>query len=158
MINYFPKAIAIMTLSCAVSPAFASSALELSSDVYVESIKTQADGSSKAVLNKPTTVLPGDKLVFVVKYTNTSAAPASNLLVTNPLPAPVIYNGSADGKEEVSVDGGKNWGPLNTLFVEKTDGTNRPALMSDVTHVRWTIKDTLAAGSSGKLIFRGIVR
>ncbi len=158
MIQYFPKAILIMALSCATSPAFASSALELSSDVFVEKLETQADGSNKAILNKPTTVLPGDKLVFVVKYTNISTSPASNLLVTNPMPAPVIYNGSADGNEEVSVDGGNIWGPLNTLFITKADGTKRPALMSDVTHVRWTIRDTLAAGSSGKLIFRGIVR
>lgn len=158
MINHFPKAIAIMALSCAVSPVYASSDLKLSSTVYVERTETQEDGSSKSVLNKPTTVIPGDNLVFVVKYTNASTSPASNLLVTNPLPAPVIYNGSADGNEEVSVDGGKSWGSLNTLFVKKSDGTSRPALMRDVTHVRWTINETLAAGSSGKLIFRGIVR
>lgn len=158
MIKYFPKAITIMALSCAVSPAYASSSLELSSDVFVERTETQEDGSSKSVLNKPTTVIPGDNLVFVVKYTNASKSPASNLLVTNPLPAPVIYNGSADGDEEVSVDGGKSWGSLNTLVVKKADGTSRTALMSDVTHVRWTIKETLDAGSSGKLIFRGIVR
>ncbi len=158
MIKYFPKAIVIMALSCAASSALAASVLKLSSNVFVESTITLSDGSNKAVLNKPTTVLPGDNLVFVVKYTNTSPKPASNLLVTNPLPAPVIYNGSHDGNEEVSVDGGNSWGVLSALFVIETDGTSRPASMRDVTHVRWEITDTLAPGESGKLIFRGIVR
>lgn len=147
-----------MAAACIAVPAFAQTPLELSSDVFVERIETLADGSNKAVLNKPTTVLPGDSLVFIVKYKNASAAPASNLMVTNPLPAPVQFNGTADGNEEVSVDGGKSWGSLKTLIIKNQDGTDRAAVMSDVTHIRWALKQTLAAGSSGKLIFRGIVR
>lgn len=158
MINYIPKTISIMAVSCIATQAYAATPLQLSSDVFVERIETLSNGSTKAVLEKPTTVLPGDKLVFIVKYKNASAEPASNLMVTNPLPKPVQFNGTADGSEEVSVDGGKTWGSLKTLFIKNTDGSNRSAQMNDVTHIRWTLKKTLAAGSTGKLIFRGIVR
>lgn len=147
-----------MAACCIAAPAFAQQPLELSSDVFVERFEKLEDGSSKAVLAKPTTVIPGDSLIFIVKYKNASATPASNLMVTNPLPKPVQFNGTADGEEQVSVDGGKNWGLLNTLLIKNTDGTNRAAQMSDVTHLRWALNGTLPAGASGKLIFRGIVK
>ncbi len=158
MITYIPKAIIMMAATCMTGTAYAATPLQLSSDVYVERAETSADGATKLILEKPTTVLPGDNLVFVVKYTNASNEPASNLMVTNPLPKPVQFNGTADGNEQVSVDGGKTWGSLNTLLVQEADGTSRSAQMSDVTHIRWELSQTLAAGSSGKLIFRGIVR
>lgn len=158
MIHHIPKAIMVMAATCVANSAFAATPLKLSSDVYVERLETLSDGSTKAILEKPTTVVPGDNLIFVVKYTNASAEPASNLMVTNPLPKPIQFNGTADGNEEVSIDGGKSWGSLNTLLVTEADGSARSAQMSDVTHIRWALNQTLAAGSSGKLIFRGIVR
>jgi hypothetical protein len=37
-------------------------------------------------------------------------------------------------------------------------GSFRTALPSDVTHIKWNLNQTLAAGSAGKLVFRGVVR
>lgn len=147
-----------MSAACVATTAYAKTPLKLSSDVFVERLETLPDGTTKAKLDKPTTVIPGDSLIFVVKYTNEGAAPASNLMVTNPLPAPVQFNGTADGMEEVSVDSGKSWGKLGTLTIDAEDGSSRAAQLDDVTHVRWALKETLASGASGKLIFRGIVR
>ncbi len=140
------------------SAAFAANQLQLSSDVFVEKQKQRADGSVATILEEPNLVTPGDKLVFVVKYKNAGAAPAEKFVLTNPLPKAVAFNGTSDGLEVVSIDEGRTWGFLSNLRLQDTDGKSRPALMSDVTHIRWNLNQPIAAGSEGKLIFRGIVR
>jgi hypothetical protein len=56
--------------------AMAASAVQLSSDVFVEKTVKHTDGSVAKILEEPKMVTPGDHLVFVVKYKNTGAAPA----------------------------------------------------------------------------------
>lgn len=138
--------------------AFAATPLELNSDVFVERQIVRTDGSNAVVLEKPNMVTPGDNLVFVVRYKNVGKSIASNFVVTNPLPSAVAFNGTSDGKEVVSVNGGKNWGALGTLRVTKIDGSVRSAVLTDVTHIKWNLNQPLAAGAEGKLIFRGIVK
>jgi uncharacterized repeat protein (TIGR01451 family) len=149
---------AAFTLVFANVIALAATPLQLVSDVFVERQVVKADGSKTVVLEKPNLVTPGDNLVFVVRYKNVGGATASNFVVTNPLPAAVAFDGTSDGLEIVSVDGGKSWGILGNLRVAKADGTFRPALRSDVTHLKWNLNQTLTAGAEGKLIFRGIVK
>jgi uncharacterized repeat protein (TIGR01451 family) len=157
MIGFKSKAVlAASTLFISI-PAFATP-LQLTSDVFVEHEIKSANGGKKVTLEKPTLVTPGDNLVFVVRYKNTSGAPATNFSVTNPLPIAVAFNGTSDGLEIVSVDGGKNWGSLSTLKISDKGGKTRPALMTDVTHIKWNLNQTLTPGSEGKLIFRGIVK
>jgi uncharacterized repeat protein (TIGR01451 family) len=154
----------ISTLLATIIMAFASSAavattpLELKSDVFVERQVIRNDGSKSVVLEKPNMVTPGDNLVFVVRYKNVGGATASNFVVTNPLPSAVSFNGTSDGLEVVSIDGGKSWGILGTLRVTKADGTMRAAALTDVTHIKWNLNQKLTAGAEGKLIFRGIVK
>jgi uncharacterized repeat protein (TIGR01451 family) len=147
----------IFAASIAAIPAFAAP-LELASDVFVERAQRRADGTVTTVLEEPKLVVPGDQLVFVVRYKNVGAQPASKFSVTNPIPRAVAFSGTADGTETVSIDGGKSWGFLSQLKVAKADGTARPALPGDVTHIKWNLNQTLAAGSAGKLVFRGVVR
>jgi uncharacterized repeat protein (TIGR01451 family) len=149
--------IASMVAMLGVS-AHAATPLQLSSDVFVEKQIVRADGTRTVVLEKPNLVLPGDNLVFVVKYRNVGTATASNFVVTNPLPQAVAFNGTSDGTEIVSVDGGFKWGALNTLRMANANGTWRAAQRSDVTHIKWNLNQTLTAGAEGKLIFRGIVK
>lgn len=136
----------------------AATPLQLSSDVFVEKQVVRADGSRTVVLEKPKLVLPGDNLVFVVKYRNTGTATASNFVVTNPLPSAVAFNGTSDGLEVVSIDGGRVWGTLSALRVKQADGNVRAAERRDVTHIKWNLNQPLTAGAEGKLIFRGIVK
>jgi uncharacterized repeat protein (TIGR01451 family) len=149
----FAGALAIIGVS-----AHAATPLQLSSDVFVEKQVVRADGSRTVVLEKPKLVLPGDNLVFVVRYRNTGTATASNFVVTNPLPAAVAFNGTSDGLEVVSIDGGNKWGVLSTLRVKQADGVIRAADRRDVTHIKWNLNQPLTAGAERKLIFRGIVK
>lgn len=154
MIKY---AITALIATLAAFPAFAGP-LELASDVFVERVQKRADGSVATVLEAPKLVVPGDQLVFIVRYKNTGTVPASKLSVTNPIPHAVAFSETADGTEIVSIDGGKSWGFLSQLKVPMTNGSFRTALPSDVTHIKWNLNQTLAAGSAGKLVFRGVVR
>lgn len=140
------------------SVAMAATPLQLSSDIFIEHQIKQANGALQMVLEAPKVVTPGDSLVFVVHYKNVGKAPASNFTVTNPLPRAVRFNGTQDGKEIVSVDGGKSWGMLSSMTVSDGKGKMRPASMDDVTHIKWNLNQTLAAGSEGKLMFRGVVK
>jgi uncharacterized repeat protein (TIGR01451 family) len=157
MIGMTSKTIMAASALIMSAPAFATP-LQLTSDVFVERAVKSSDGSKKVILQKPVLVTPGDNLVFVVHYKNTSGAAARNFSVTNPLPNAVAFNGTSDGLEIVSVDGGKSWGLLPALKVTDSLGKARPALKTDVTHIKWNMNQTLSPGSEGKLIFRGIVK
>ncbi|MEO9635175.1 MAG: hypothetical protein ABJ360_03365 [Roseobacter sp.] len=138
--------------------ALAANSVSLSSEVFVERKVAKPNGTTAVVLEQPKTVIPGDNLVFVVNYKNVGSTPATDFSVTNPLPKAIAFNGTADGTEIVSVDGGKSWGALSALTYSSDDGNVRPALMADVTHVKWKFNRTLSVGSGGKLIFRGTVK
>ncbi|MCC6480094.1 MAG: hypothetical protein IT552_12915 [Sphingomonadaceae bacterium] len=157
MSNTMKHMIAALMALAAAAPAI-SAPVELASDVFVEREQKRADGTVATVLEAPKLVVPGDQLVFVVRYRNVGAQPATNFTVTNPIPRAVAFSGTMDGTEIVSVDGGKNWGILSQLKVVKADGNLRQAVPADVTHLKWTMNQTLAAGSAGKLVFRGVVR
>ena len=144
----------------AATPAMAQSgnAVALNSDVMVERTTTDAAGRTQVTLEAPRVVVPGDQLVFILRYQNNGARPASDFVVTNPLPAAVAYTGAQDAMAVVSVDGGRTWGRLAALTLRNPDGTSRPARADEVTHVRWTFAQPIPAGQAGRLMFRGIVR
>ena len=138
--------------------AQAANEVSLTSSVFVEKMVKESDGKTRFVLEEPRTVVPGDRLVFVLAYKNQGAKPATDFVVTNPLPGAVAYQGAADNVATVSADGGKSWGQLAALKVRKADGTVRSAYPEDVTHVRWAMKTPIPVGAAGKLSFRGVVR
>lgn len=150
---------AAIALAVAASPVLAqNSAVSLESDVLVERTTTDAQGQEQVSLEEPRVVVPGDKLVFVLRYRNNGTSPATDFVITNPLPAAVAFQSSAERSTQVSVDGGRNWGQLATLTVANADGTTRPARADEVTHVRWAFAQPIPAGQAGRLMFRGIVR
>jgi uncharacterized repeat protein (TIGR01451 family) len=138
--------------------AHAANEVALTSSVFVEKSVPQADGKTRLVLEEPKVVVPGDRLVFVLNYKNLGGKPATDFVVTNPMPGAVAYQGTGDTGAIVSVDGGKSWGAMAGLKVRKADGSIRAAYPEDVTHVRWAMKAPIPVGAAGKLSFRGVVR
>lgn len=138
--------------------AHAANDVALTSSVFVEKSVPQADGKTRLILEEPRVVVPGDRLVFVLAYKNMGGKPATDFVVTNPLPGAVAYQGTGDVGAIVSIDGGRAWGTLAALKVRKADGSIRAAYPEDVTHVRWAMKAPIPVGAAGKLSFRGVVR
>lgn len=150
----------LLTLIALFAPvaAYAANDVALTSEVFVEKAVPEANGRTRLVLETPKVVVPGDKLVFMLAYRNIGRAPATDFVVTNPLPGAVAYQGTADAAALVSIDGGKSWGALSALKVRRPDNNFRPAQPEDVTHVRWAMKAPIPVGAAGKLSFRGVVR
>ncbi len=148
-----------LALFALLAPAAAAAAdnVSLTSKVLVERAKPGADGKPVVVREEPGVVTPGDRLVVVLSYRNKGAEPATGFTLTNPIPESVAFTGTDDQSASVSVDGGKSWGPLASLKVVAADGTSRPAVAADVTHIRWSFGRPIAAGSGGELSFRGVV-
>ena len=138
--------------------AHAANDVALTSSVFVEKSVPQADGKTRLILEEPRVVVPGDRLVFVLAYKNLGGKPATDFVVTNPLPGAVAFQGTGDVGAIVSIDGGRAWGTLAALKVRKADGSVRAAYPEDVTHVRWAMKAPIPVGAAGKLSFRGVVR
>lgn len=153
------KAFIMAALACAApEAASAASPIALSSAVFVEKDIADAQGRRSIVLEAPRIVTPGDRLVFMLRYRNKGNRPAADFVVTNPLPQAVSYQGTPDSGAIVSVDGGASWGTLGQLRIRERNGNSRGARPEDVTHVRWTLKQAIPAGSTGQLMFRGIVK
>lgn len=155
------KATRILTLLIAVllpSVVFANQPVALSSEIFLEKAVADSNGKTRVVLTEPKIVTPGDRLIFFLTYRNQSNTPAANFVVTNPLPSAVAYDGTNDAAAQMSVDGGKSWGPLAMLTVRERDGATRNARAEDVTHVRWTMRNVIPVGGQGKFSFRGVVR
>ncbi|MEI9849932.1 MAG: hypothetical protein WDN24_02535 [Sphingomonas sp.] len=79
-------------------------------------------------------------------------------MIANPVPAGLIYSGPAEGspEPELSVDGTR-FGTLSQLSVRTTAGS-RAATPADVRVVRWRLARPVAAGGSGQVSFRAILK
>lgn len=152
------KSFLFIALLFAAPPAMAADEVSLDSKVYVERHVATADGKSKIVREDPKLIVPGEKLLFVLEYKNIGTTPAERFVVTNPIPNSVAYVATDSPGAEESVDGGKNWGSLGSLEVKGANGSLRPAITSDVTHIRWILTKPIAIGEKGSLSFRGVVR
>ncbi|MEE9432953.1 MAG: hypothetical protein V3V15_01785 [Sphingorhabdus sp.] len=152
----------------------------LSSKAMVERVEKSADGSENVVLKSPkdVIVIPGDKVIFTLSYTNKGSEAASGFRATNPMPAPIRFIEAAEGWALVSVDGGKNFGQLSDLTVierheeaaildpesgetvQKASSADvtRAAIAQDVTHVRWAFTKPIAPGEKGSVSYRGVVK
>jgi uncharacterized repeat protein (TIGR01451 family) len=150
----------LATILMMATPAVAMAANEVSltSTAYLQKEVVDAQGRRKIVLEDPKIVIPGNRVAFVLNYRNTGAKPATNFVITNPVPNGVTFTSADEPWAVVSVDGGAAWGALGTAKVKMPSGTLRPAQPSDVTHIRWVIKSPIPANGGGKVTFRAIVK
>ena len=132
---------------CIPAAALAAPLIAFDSAVFIERVKP---GQGR-LLHPAASFKRGDRVVYVVNWVRKGGSGA--FTVTNAVPRTVYYQGSADGAEEVSIDGGKRWGKLDQLRI----GT-RIATPEDVTHLRWHISAGHAARGSGEIAYSAIVR
>ncbi len=147
----FSTAVAAALLPTA---AFAQGAVTLSGEVKVVKMEMSTSGNQE-VLVEPTSVLPGDRLVFTTRFTNNTSATVDNFVISNPLPKAIIL--TETGNFDMSIDGGNTFAGLDMLMITEPDGTERPAELSDVTDIRWTIA-SIAPGGSGQVKYWAAVR
>lgn len=134
------------------SPALAQ--VTLASSVQEEIVTVNTAGERKVSLTPPIHVAPGDTVIVRIAYANTSAAPAANVVISNPVPDHLKLVDIREGGEPAySVDGGASFGALSTLTIAMPGLPPRPAQPADVTHVQWRFARPLAPGASGAVAF-----
>jgi uncharacterized repeat protein (TIGR01451 family) len=131
--------------------------IRVTSVVKKIAVTTGEDGRPVEELVDPSSVVPGDSVVYTITFENAGDASADNVTITNPVPENLTYeSGSAWGPGTqilFSVDGGAEYGPAEALTVSE-NGEERSAEPRDYTHIRWVMQDALAAGSQGVARFR----
>ncbi len=154
----------IFTSLCVGTCFFASSAVALTAVQIVErEIVVQMDDGTQTVTRvKADTITPGDTVVYSLNYHNDKAEPAENITLTMPVPSEVKYlEGSADmyeGQTQYSVDGGATFHNREALVIQELTGGSHTAIAEDITHIRWTVPHSLAAGAKGTLSFKGVLQ
>lgn len=132
------------------APATARTSVSLDSAVFVE---RQQTGNIRS-LEPAQRLIRGDRVVTVVTWQRLHPSTGNtSFTVTNPLPRAIAYQDSARDNEEVSVDGGRNWGRLGMLRAG-----SRMATPEDVTHIRWRVSPNHAVKGRGQIAYSGIVR
>lgn len=151
---------AAMLLIINAGSAAAQGSGPLTSKIELEkSMPATAGQSAQKTYVDPDVVVPGDRVRVTLTFTNDGAAPASGVNLVNPIPKGLAYDDTADTAGfGVSIDGGKNFGPLTSLIVPVEGATGRPATAAEVTHVRWLWPDAIAPGASRSVAFFGRVR
>lgn len=144
----------VMQLAVPVARAQQAPAVSLSGDVKVVRNVEEA-GVTKVSYETPGNVIPGDRLAFTTRYVNTSPETVEDFVITNPLPAAVAL--AETGDFAVSVNGGTAFDRLENLSVTLEDGATRPAELTDVTHIRWTLA-RLEPGANGSVQYFAVIR
>ncbi len=133
------------------------SPVTLKGDVMAIETSVDENGNEITKLVEPALIVPGDRLMLAVEYSNGGSEPADNFVITNVVPAAVRFASDAPADLIVSVDGGTKWGTLDSLTIAEADGTERAAKPDDVTHVRWTLA-SIAPGDAGRVEYPAVIR
>lgn len=152
------KAWIALLIALVPAAAFADPQVTLTSSIAVIKSKPGPGGKAVVTTEAPKLVTPGDRLVLTLDWVNGSGRPAEHFNVTDPIPPGLAFAGNASGGAEVSVDGGKTFGALESLQLAGADGKPRAAEAADVTHVRWSFSKAIAPGERGELRFEAIVK
>lgn len=149
----------IVLLLLAVS-AVAQTHLDVQTTVQKEEVFVNAAGEQDKRLVSAERVVPGETVFYTITFTNISDDTADNVVITNPIAENLLYlDGSASGEGmdiEFSADGGASFASAADLIVTE-NGTSRVATAEDITHVRWVMRNDLAAGAQGIARFAAVL-
>lgn len=153
-------AVSTPSLLRAEAPLAATSAtLSVHAIAEVES-RSRNDGHVKLVAADR--VVPGDRVLYTLEVHNTGADAVQAPVVIQAVPEHTRYvDDSAVGpgaEVSFSVDGGHHFDRPRALVSSLTGGQTRPAVGADYTHIRWQLKNPLAANSTAFVRFRVVVK
>ncbi|CDS51901.1 hypothetical signal peptide protein [Polaromonas sp. CG9_12] len=139
----------------------AAGSIELKNIAEVEVEVQAADGKVEKKRGPVQKAIPGTVVFYTSTFRNISAKPAGNIVINNPIPAnTTLVAASAYGENMdigYSADGGKSWASADKLKVKGADGKERAAALSEITHIRWTVRGKLAPGKHDEAGFRVVV-
>lgn len=107
-------------------------------------------------------VLPGETVIYTIRYSNVGQEKADDVVISNPIPKHMIYrDGSALGADTVvtySINHGKTFAQPDELEVKKDDGSVRLAGPGEYTAIRWTLTKSVLPGQSGSVTYSAVLK
>jgi len=153
--------IAAVAVLCASGALAAGGQVVLKAAAETEREVVADDGTVTLVRSEAARVTPGDEVIYTVFYENSGSDAATDVVITNPVPAHMACNEITEVDQvriTASVDGGQTFDLAANLTVVETDGAERPAELADYTHIRWSFTDSMAPGATGQVAFRAILQ
>jgi uncharacterized repeat protein (TIGR01451 family) len=150
----------VMTLGLAVPAggAPAQGSLQLKTIAEKEIRVLKANGETEIRRIPAGKVIPGDEVIYTIEAKNITETAVENVVITDPVPEHTVYvAGTADGSETritFSIDGGQKYDVPENLIVTDPDGTERNALPSEYTHIRWEFTRAIDPGKTRLVRFR----
>jgi uncharacterized repeat protein (TIGR01451 family) len=137
--------------------------VSISTTALQEVVVNDQNGHEQKNLKPVEKTAPGQEIVFKNEVSNNSNKPASNIVVTNPVPEHMYfvdaYSKDAGTDLSYSADGGKTFGKAGVIqIMDATTHTSRAARPEEYTHVRWTLTHALAAGAKAEVGFKADVK
>lgn len=148
--------------AASILTSVSASALTAKQSVEKEIVVQMPDGTESITRAPAELVVPGERVVYTLSYTNDAAEPATDLVLTMPVPSEIKYLDESattvDAKVVYSADGGQSFASRAGLRTTDADGNSRTATSEDITHIRWTVPGPLAVGETGMLSYKGILK
>ncbi len=154
------KILMSLILTLMAFTAAAQGYLDVQTTVQKQETFVNEAGESEQRLVAADIVVPGERVIYTITFTNVSDESAEKVVITNPIAEGLVYiDGSAFGPGTditFSVDDGASFAAAGDLTVTE-DGESRPAVAEDFTHIRWVMRNVLAAGAQGTARFAAIL-
>lgn len=151
-----------LIVATSLMATISASALTAKQSVEKEVIVQMPDGTEKLTRESAEMVTPGERIVYTLTFMNDDAEPASDLVLTMPVPSEIKYMDDSATKAGATIvysaDNGQTFASRTGLRIIGADGNSRSANAEDITHVRWTVAGPIAVGETGKLSFKGILK
>lgn len=154
----FSTALAILMFATTPSAL----ALSATQSVLKEIQSTTPSGDIETRYVEAKLVIPGETVVYRLDYENDQSEPVTDMILTMPVPAEVIFqDGSAElegMKTYFSTDGGTIFQPRSELMAGTGDGIRVPASSEDITHIRWEATTSFPVAARGQLQFKAVLK
>jgi uncharacterized repeat protein (TIGR01451 family) len=125
-------------------------------------VRKMEQGRETSTLVAADRVVPGDRLFYTLEVRNTDAAVIAAPAVTYAIPQHMEYVADSavgpSAQVSFSVDDGRSFDSPEKLKVSTPEGSLRPAVAADYTHIRWQLKKNLEGHAVAFVRFRALVK
>ncbi len=150
--------VALLTMAAGPVLGQVNSGIQLDAVAEIEVQVVNDKGETQIHRQEASLVVPGDEVIYSIKYVNVGDEPVDDVVITNPIPEHMLFrlmDGSESGVQvTMSVDGGQQYAAPEELTVTSEDGGQRPAKPQDYTHIRWAFDSPVEPGGKGSVGFR----
>jgi uncharacterized repeat protein (TIGR01451 family) len=152
----------LLGLSLVTGSAYAQGTVELKHIAEVETQVKTPDGKIEKKRGPVEKAIPGTEVIYTSIFKNTGAKPAAKISIKNAIPVgTTLVAGSPWGEGAditYSADGGKTWAAVDKIKIkDAATGKERPAALTELTHIRWSLRGDLAPSAQGEVGYRVVV-